>query len=97
MQLQMEVCNLNECDFLETKFIEYENYDEFKQDSTTELDTDDVEFLNLCKSKDNKVKGVIIHFHQKTGYPFYDYMPFDLFDEEDIDEWTQQEIAKYES
>jgi putative phage-type endonuclease len=28
MQLQMEVCNLDECDFLETKFMEYENLDQ---------------------------------------------------------------------
>lgn len=28
MQLQMEVCNLDECDFLETKFVEYENIDQ---------------------------------------------------------------------
>ena len=96
MQMQMEVCDLNECDFLETKFIEYENYSEFQSDSLVELDTDDVEFLNVCSSKDGKMKGLIIHFHQKNGYPFYDYMPFDLFEEEDIDEWSQQEIAKYE-
>ena len=25
MQVQMETCDLNECDFLETKFVEYEN------------------------------------------------------------------------
>jgi putative phage-type endonuclease len=29
MQLQMEVCNLDECDFLETKFVEYANYNEY--------------------------------------------------------------------
>ena len=32
MQLQMEVCNLNECDFLETKFIEYTDLDEYLED-----------------------------------------------------------------
>jgi len=32
MQLQMEVCDLNECDFLETKFVEYENEEEFYAD-----------------------------------------------------------------
>jgi putative phage-type endonuclease len=32
MQLQMEVCNLNECDFLETKFTEYLNEQEFVED-----------------------------------------------------------------
>jgi hypothetical protein len=32
-QIQMEVCNLNECDFLETKFIEYENYNDYINDN----------------------------------------------------------------
>jgi putative phage-type endonuclease len=31
-QLQMEVCDLDECDFLETKFTEYENFKEFCDD-----------------------------------------------------------------
>jgi len=35
MQIQMEVCNLNECDFLETKFIEYANYEDYLNDNTT--------------------------------------------------------------
>jgi putative phage-type endonuclease len=34
MQLQMEVCNLNECDFLETKFTEYLNEEEYLEDVT---------------------------------------------------------------
>jgi putative phage-type endonuclease len=34
MQLQMEVCNLDECDFLETKFTEYDDVDAFFSDST---------------------------------------------------------------
>lgn len=34
MQMQMEVCNLNECDFLETKFTEYGSYTEFMEDNT---------------------------------------------------------------
>jgi len=36
MQLQMEVCNLNECDFLETRFKEYTSKEEFETDATTE-------------------------------------------------------------
>ena len=32
MQLQMEVCDLPDCDFVETKFVEYENEEEFKKD-----------------------------------------------------------------
>ena len=34
-QLQMEVCNLDECDFVETKFKEYENYNEYINDTTS--------------------------------------------------------------
>jgi len=34
MQLQMEVCDLDECDFLETKFTEYENADAYWADTT---------------------------------------------------------------
>jgi putative phage-type endonuclease len=35
MQLQMEVCDLDECDFLETKFEEYENEEEYLKDEIT--------------------------------------------------------------
>jgi putative phage-type endonuclease len=34
MQLQMEVCDLEECDFVETKFMEYETEQAFKEDTT---------------------------------------------------------------
>lgn len=34
MQLQMEVCDLNECDFLETKFVEYESERDYLADQT---------------------------------------------------------------
>lgn len=33
MQLQMEVCNFDECDFLETKFIEYADYEAYRADT----------------------------------------------------------------
>jgi len=35
MQLQMEVCDLEECDFVETKFIEYDTESEFVSDETS--------------------------------------------------------------
>ena len=37
MQLQMEVCDLDECDFLETKFVEYEDYQAYLNDVTDKL------------------------------------------------------------
>jgi len=36
MQLQMEVCDLNECDFLETRFQEYADKETFEADTTVE-------------------------------------------------------------
>tara|TARA_Y100000992_G_C21274337_1_gene498998 strand:+ start:2850 stop:4043 length:1194 start_codon:yes stop_codon:yes gene_type:complete len=33
MQLQMEVCDLKDCDFVETKFVEYDNENDFKADA----------------------------------------------------------------
>ena len=36
MQLQMETCDLDECDFLETKFVEYETEEEFLADDESE-------------------------------------------------------------
>lgn len=65
MQLQMEVCNLNECDFLETKFIEYINEEEFNNDGT------------FKKTQDNKYKGIILLFKTNNDLK-YEYMPFDL-------------------
>ena len=35
MQIQMEVCNLDECDFLETKFVEYCDKEEYMRDTST--------------------------------------------------------------
>lgn len=66
MQLQMEVCDLDECDFLETKFTEYEKYDDFINDGT------------FTRTKDNKQKGAIIYFMKNEDKsPYYCYMPID--------------------
>ena len=49
-QVQMEVCDLNACDFLETSFKEYGSVEDFTADGTFQL------------SEDNKYKGIILHF-----------------------------------
>jgi putative phage-type endonuclease len=65
MQLQMETCNLNECDFLETRFIEYDTPEDFHKDGT------------FCLTADGKRKGVILFF-MVDGQPKYYYMPIGL-------------------
>jgi putative phage-type endonuclease len=97
MQLQMEVCDLDECDFLETKFIEYNDYTSYMQDTSDDLyeDDDEVEFKNVCLSKDNKMKGTIIYFHTKEGKPFYLYKPLDLIHPVDIEKWQESVVEHY--
>jgi putative phage-type endonuclease len=99
MQLQMEVCDLDECDFLETKFIEYPDYSSYLFDTSNELyeDEEGVEFQNICLSKDNKMKGTIIYFHTKEGKPFYVYRPLDLIHPNDIEQWTENIVDYYQS
>jgi len=69
MQIQMEVCILNECDFLETRFVEYDNKEEFEGDG------------EFHKTSDGKLKGVIMHF-LKDGQPLYEYAPIGLTEKE---------------
>jgi putative phage-type endonuclease len=82
MQLQMEVCDLDECDFLETKFTEYPDYNAYQND---------------ILSSDENTKGIIIHFHKKDGSPFYSYKPLDVLSEEDISKWEEDVFNTYQS
>jgi len=81
MQLQMEVCDLDDCDFLETKFTEYTDSNAYNNDI----------ILN------GKMKGIIIYFHTKEGKPFYVYKPLDLVEEEDITKWEDDTLSLYQS
>jgi putative phage-type endonuclease len=84
-QLQMEVCDLDECDFLETKFTEYQNFKEFSEDGNEE------------KTEKDELKGIIMYFNTKEGRPFYLYKPLMLLNYNEIDEWEEKMIEKYES
>lgn len=89
MQLQMEVCDLDDCDFLETKFEEYPDYATYLED----YDLD----LPYTRTRDGKLKGMIVYFHTSTGSPHYEYMPLDLTNAENINAWKEATMAKYEA
>ena len=91
MQLQMEVCDLNTCDFLETKFVEYSDSSEFYED--TKIDP----LLDCTCSKQDKTKGIIIHFHTKEGKPLYEYKPLRIKGKEEMEKWEEDTILKNES
>lgn len=69
MQIQMEVCDLDECDFLETRFIEYNSENEFILDSANS---------NYNMSVDNKQKGIIISFINSDNNIKYEYAPLNI-------------------
>ena len=83
MQLQMEVCELNECDFLETRFKEYENHDDFIQDGTFE------------RTNEDKIKGTIIQFAD-NNVPVYEYAPLDIT-EDKYNKWEISIMEKNNS
>lgn len=83
MQLQMEVCDLDECDFLETKFVEYPDRETFLQDQDQE--------------QDFTKQGIIIYFHRKDGTPYYEYKPLSITVASDIEEWEEQQVAFHEN
>ena len=81
MQLQMEVCDINACDFLETRFIEYATYESFCADGVS---------FNL--SAEGKPKGVMILFIQEGAFA-YEYAPYAAA-EDVVVEWeaAQREV-----
>tara|TARA_B100000886_G_scaffold340548_1_gene311122 strand:+ start:11178 stop:12557 length:1380 start_codon:yes stop_codon:yes gene_type:complete len=83
MQLQMEVCNLNECDFLETRFKEYESYEEFKNDGS------------FTHTEQNMQKGIMILFI-KDNNPIYEYAPLNI-SERNYNKWEKETMEKHEN
>ena len=81
MQFQMEVCELEECDFLETRFVEYDNYNAFCQDG------------DFNESEDGKLKGMMMYF-DKNGQPFYEYAPLGM-SEEQVEKWEDTMMKKH--
>jgi hypothetical protein len=72
----MEVCDLDECDFMETRFLEYSSADAFYEETDREYRGVILHFIE----RDLKVGSM----------PIYKYMPVDVsLDKETIDEWTK--------
>jgi hypothetical protein len=85
-QLQMQVCDFDECDFLETLFKEYEDEEAFLNDSASDIDTE----FHLTSSR--TIKGVISYF-MKDGKPYYQYAPIQLTRVE-YEKWCEETIDK---
>jgi putative phage-type endonuclease len=104
MQMQMEVCNLEECDFLETKFVEYESANDFYSDATfsnkewTDSENDSIiDYDDKNQPSSYYRKGIIMYFSTNTGKPIYIYKPLDLINNEDIEKWEEDMLDKYQN
>jgi putative phage-type endonuclease len=69
MQMQLEVCDLNECDFLETRFKEYPDAEAFYKDAVSDSTS--------AAGTENK-KGMMMLFLKQNGQPLYAYAPLSL-------------------
>jgi hypothetical protein len=76
MQIQMETCNLEECDFVETRFKEYETESDFYMDQSVEYKGVILFFLHRDNTKSNK----------------FEYMPLYVSteDKHSVDTWIQE-------
>ena len=65
MQVQMETCDLDDCDFLETRFKEYVTEDEFKADTTHEW-----KGIILCFIQRNVLNSKPTYRYSPLGTPY---------------------------
>ena len=82
MQLQMETCDLDECDFLETRFKEIEEEEYLEQQKETKEDPEEIS------------QGIIIYFASMDGNPFYVYKPLRMIHQYFEDTWLNEKIEE---
>jgi putative phage-type endonuclease len=82
MQMQMETCDLEECDFLETKFEEYQTSEEFLNDG------------QFAITQKNQRKGVIMYFSKNDGNPKYIYMSLSIQTWDEFEVWEAKTIEE---
>jgi|SaaInlV_150m_DNA_3_1039698.scaffolds.fasta_scaffold03855_3 putative phage-type endonuclease len=80
-QIQMETCDLDECDFVETRFKEYDTEDKFYIDTLPKYRGIILHFIERPPS-------VINEETQLSNIPYYVYMPLDIpLQKGDINKW----------
>ena len=82
MQLQMETCDLNDCDFLECQFKEYPDEQTFNDDG------------DFKYTENQQLKGIILYF-EIDNKPIYEYMPLTM-KEDEYTIWKSEMMTKYD-
>ena len=92
-QIQMETCDLDECDFVETRFKEYDTADTFFGDTKRDYRGVILHFIERPLSVFNVDTEL-------SNFPYYVYMPLDVpLYETDINAWinTQKETMNVDN
>jgi hypothetical protein len=87
-QIQMETCDLDECDFVETRIKEFENSNAFYEDSTHEYKGVILYFVHRMNMTNQTNLSV-----NEMNTPVYKYMPLEISltnNKEEIDRWISQ-------
>jgi len=88
-QIQMETCDLDECDFVETRIKEYENEEKFYQDTEHDYKGVILYFIKRTTPINNNITSSI-------NLPFYKYMPLETEkDKNTIDKWIKDTKLLY--
>ena len=97
MQMQMETCDLDTCDFLETRFKEYDGEEAFYEDNIREhrgVILYFVERVSIGGSANSNSDGFPLA-QQYSGAPKYIYMPFSVtLTKECVDAWIEETRTK---
>lgn len=95
IQGQLDVCNLDECDYLECKFVEYNSENDFLNDRAHHELT--LENINSF-TQDYREKGIIICYKNVDEDKMdYKYLYSNLKDtEEDMISWKKNQIKKFD-
>lgn len=97
MQIQMETCDMDACDFVETRFVEYEDPQDYYDD--VQIDCTYSGTTSNCWGDgdgDNAARGIIIYFVDlETRKPHYEYMPFEYTDVDTQEAWIVNTISRF--
>jgi len=87
-QVQMETCDLDECDFVETRFKEYESEEQFYADEDHEYKG---VILHFMVKTANMTADEISANLSSINSPVYKYIPFDIpRTQQSIDAWINE-------
>ena len=90
-QIQMEVCGLDECDFVETRFLEYSTEQAFYDDTEHEHKGVILGFMEKTATGKEVDERRCAPWSPPKSKPNYEYMPLDTpLDKESINEWIKE-------